>query len=405
LNSPNPANLSVEDPFKAEKLAINVVGATKPLPFMEKEMADPVESTTNGADQVSVLSGDETRSCFLWPPNALFTVPSEIQINPPTMHAESSTSEADNTPDEANTIMVVPTAPDSWKPTDFLPMRSPTPTTPKRKSRAANSWQSPRPTQEASPDMAGLMTVLDSSAVAPFTEHVVTPSPSVTQEDDIQSTAEAVPSRIETDVTADALVSTSIIETEEETVAPSEIEQEVFDDEYAHSETETTATLETLAQPLYDSLTKSLGDLSLKLPFQDDEQDESVDGQSHRSSSSLQTTAGNGWEKPDWASNPVDMLKNKGVPVEKNIEWEKPAWTKTSLLRQTSKADILKREGNLARPITFLSDEVNKASNRHDISWEKPDWTKAPTLKATDKGVALKQGGEITRSNTFLLKE
>jgi hypothetical protein len=53
-------------------------------------------------------------------------------------------------------------------------------------------------------------------------------------------------------------------------------------------------------------------------------------------------------------AQPGFVLKNKGViTTEKNIEWEKPDWTKCRELKATGKADVLNSEGNLARPISL----------------------------------------------------
>jgi hypothetical protein len=86
-----------------------------------------------------------------------------------------------------------------------------------------------------------------------------------------------------------------------------------------------------------------------------------------------------------------DVLKNKGVtPTEKNIEWEKPDWAKSRELKATGKADVLKNEGNLGRPISVPvgSNKDTGSETETNIAWTKPDWTKCPALKTTNKGAA-----------------
>jgi hypothetical protein len=81
-------------------------------------------------------------------------------------------------------------------------------------------------------------------------------------------------------------------------------------------------------------------------------------------------------------AQPEDVLKNKGVTLtEKNIEWEKPDWTKSRELKATGKADVLWNEGNLARPISVPVGSNNDTGfeTGSNIAWEKPD-------KTTDKG-------------------
>lgn len=50
-----------------------------------------------------------------------------------------------------------------------------------------------------------------------------------------------------------------------------------------------------------------------------------------------------------------DVLAPKSGEVEKNLDWEKPAWTQDAGLKSTAKGEKLKTKGDLAKPITFPS--------------------------------------------------
>ena len=117
---------------------------------------------------------------------------------------------------------------------------------------------------------------------------------------------------------------------------------------------------------------------------------------------------------------------------DKDLSWKKPDWTKNTKLRSTGMADVVKKGGNLAAPITNLPHQMDdgpfskpewtdvvKPEERHvegdlakpitnlphatagdgnnDLAFKKPDWTKKPNLKESNKGEALKAGKEIAR--------
>ena len=114
---------------------------------------------------------------------------------------------------------------------------------------------------------------------------------------------------------------------------------------------------------------------------------------------------------------------------DKDLSWKKPDWTTNTKLRSTGMADVVKKGGNLAAPITNLPHQMDdgpfskpewtdvvKPEERqleenlakpittlphtdggNDLSFKKPDWTKNPVLKESGKGEALKQGKEIAR--------
>ena len=73
--------------------------------------------------------------------------------------------------------------------------------------------------------------------------------------------------------------------------------------------------------------------------------------------------------------------------------WEKPAWAKGGVkLRSTGKADAMKKEGNLAAPITFTpfksDDHSNKVAN-------------AERLRKTEVGDAVKSGENLAAPITY----
>ena len=77
--------------------------------------------------------------------------------------------------------------------------------------------------------------------------------------------------------------------------------------------------------------------------------------------------------------------------------WEKPAWAKGGLkLRSTGFADAMKKECNLAAPITFTpykSDDHNNYVANPDI------------LAATDKGEKMKNDGNLAMPITNIRDE
>ena len=73
--------------------------------------------------------------------------------------------------------------------------------------------------------------------------------------------------------------------------------------------------------------------------------------------------------------------------------WEKPAWAKGGLkLKKTGKADAMKKDGNLAAPITFTpfknDDHSNEVANQGK-------------LRSTDVGDAAKTGEDLAAPITF----
>ena len=109
------------------------------------------------------------------------------------------------------------------------------------------------------------------------------------------------------------------------------------------------------------------------------------------------------WQKPDWATKGPGLRKtgrgqemisgrDLAAPItdlphmDKSGPFRKPGWTEDV-------AHIDKPTEDLAKPITSLPHSgVNK-----DLEFEKPDWTKKPVLHSSDKGELLKSGREIAR--------
>lgn len=75
-----------------------------------------------------------------------------------------------------------------------------------------------------------------------------------------------------------------------------------------------------------------------------------------------------------------------------DLAWEKPEWCKNRKLRPTGKADVLKTQGNLAKPITALPHTGEK-----DLSFQKPEWTANSKLSTTKQGEKLKTSGNLAR--------
>jgi hypothetical protein len=108
------------------------------------------------------------------------------------------------------------------------------------------------------------------------------------------------------------------------------------------------------------------------------------------------------WKKPDWATG--NKLKSTGkgqqMMTEGNLasaitnlphskgegegNFSKPEWT-----GGVGESTI---RGDLAKPITNLPHAGEK-----DLSFEKPAWTQNAGLRGTGKGEALKSGKEIAR--------
>jgi hypothetical protein len=96
-----------------------------------------------------------------------------------------------------------------------------------------------------------------------------------------------------------------------------------------------------------------------------------------------------------------------------SVDWEKPEWASEQRLKETGKAHFLKSEGNLAKPVAYhvdRGDGLNKeaqpgavfknkgvTTTEKNIEWEKPDWTKCRELKATGKADVLNSEGNLAR--------
>lgn len=108
------------------------------------------------------------------------------------------------------------------------------------------------------------------------------------------------------------------------------------------------------------------------------------------------------WKKPDWATG--TKLRSTGKSASGDLAkpitnlphikdhgpgFSKPEWTDEIDGKNYSIGDK-----SLAKPITGLPHGEGQKDN---LEFEKPDWTKTKVLKDTGKGEHLKQGGEIAR--------
>ena len=109
------------------------------------------------------------------------------------------------------------------------------------------------------------------------------------------------------------------------------------------------------------------------------------------------------WEKPAWTRNlplkntsrgqatrsgenlaaPITSLPHQKV----DGPFRKPGWTEDVQEKGTS------IEGDLAKPITALP----HGSKDKNLEFQKPEWTKAPGLQGTKRGAALSTGNDIAR--------
>jgi hypothetical protein len=64
-------------------------------------------------------------------------------------------------------------------------------------------------------------------------------------------------------------------------------------------------------------------------------------------------------------------------------------------MRETDITQALKKDGNLAKPITTLPQEMDAGIK--DYSWEKPDWTTNSKLRGTKNAEKLKSGENLSR--------
>lgn len=77
--------------------------------------------------------------------------------------------------------------------------------------------------------------------------------------------------------------------------------------------------------------------------------------------------------------------------------WEKPAWAKGGhKLRSTGKADVMKKDGNLAAPITFTPFK----NDDHTNYYAHPDH-----LAQTDEGEKMKTRGDLAMPITNIRDE
>ncbi len=83
--------------------------------------------------------------------------------------------------------------------------------------------------------------------------------------------------------------------------------------------------------------------------------------------------------------------------VEDDGLWERPAWAKGGVkLRSTGKAEMMKKEGNLAAPITFTPFK----NEDHTNYYAHPDG-----LAATEVGEKMKTQGELAMPITNIRDE
>jgi hypothetical protein len=108
-------------------------------------------------------------------------------------------------------------------------------------------------------------------------------------------------------------------------------------------------------------------------------------------------------EKPEWKETPLH--RPSGSNKKKRVHWERPSWVKFTL-KPTGKAQILKKTGNLASPISRKNGEGDTNQDqtpqtdqeKKKIEWEKPAWAGdhvAAILKSTGRGKALRSGLEF----------
>lgn len=98
-------------------------------------------------------------------------------------------------------------------------------------------------------------------------------------------------------------------------------------------------------------------------------------------------------------SVPAYNSSNDDDNENKQLSWEKPAWTKTQVLRNTNKGKGVKEGNTLSVPITKIADV---AADNKDLSFKKPDWTKNMKLRSTGKGEVLKTEGNLAKPITSL---
>lgn len=87
------------------------------------------------------------------------------------------------------------------------------------------------------------------------------------------------------------------------------------------------------------------------------------------------------------------ILHGGGGGTEKNLDWEKPEWTKGVNMKATGKGDKLK-EGNLAKEITHVNKEK-------DESRDKIEGVDKGILHQTKKGQKLAEKGDLAKPITF----
>jgi hypothetical protein len=95
----------------------------------------------------------------------------------------------------------------------------------------------------------------------------------------------------------------------------------------------------------------------------------------------------------------VSKQDNADVDDGKDLTWEKPAWTKSPVLKNTAKGKFMKEGGTVSAPITNIA-EV--AAEKKDLSFKKPDWTKNTKLRSTGKADVLKTEGNLAKPITSL---
>lgn len=91
-------------------------------------------------------------------------------------------------------------------------------------------------------------------------------------------------------------------------------------------------------------------------------------------------------EKPDWAVNPSLKPSDKGLAVRQGANLALPVVG----IREIALGEESARQGDVSPNSSF----VNHTNSQKNIGWEKPAWTKA-VLKKTSKGDELKEKGTL----------
>lgn len=119
----------------------------------------------------------------------------------------------------------------------------------------------------------------------------------------------------------------------------------------------------------------------------------------HKAPASPSKTSKIEWEKPDWTKKPKLKKTEKGQAVKKGADLQRPITQAPHLKKQSTTTTNSEPQSPRKRlkPKAGITQHASSTSptKSKNIEWEKPEWTKAPKLKKTKAGEQVKKGKDL----------